>query len=135
MAIEKELLREVISLVLKINPCPADAQIHELACVLGIDKETLEAEMYEMLGESEGTLTDAHEVEINADSQEVLEEVGVDPDTIPSNDLASNDGDPTSEDTGMQQETNDDGPDVHDIGVGLNTDDILTDDGVFDLGV
>lgn len=40
----------IITLFLRFNPTPSDAQYHSLANALGVDKEELEAEAYEMLG-------------------------------------------------------------------------------------
>jgi hypothetical protein len=46
-----QILRALIELFLKVNPQPSDAQFHQLAGALGVDKEQLEAISYEMLGE------------------------------------------------------------------------------------
>lgn len=122
----QQQLRELITLFLELNPEPADAQVHSLAAALGMDKESLEAVMYEMLGEVTGSL-------IEADSQEILDG-DVDPDNMPIDDVALNDGDPTADDLGLQEETDSDGTDVHDVGVGMNgIDDVLSDDGVPDM--
>ena len=37
---------------LKLNPEPTDKQVHELADAVGVDKETLEALIYKMLGDA-----------------------------------------------------------------------------------
>lgn len=70
-----------------------------------------------------------------ADSQEVLDDPTVDPDDLNLSDVALNDGDPTDDDLGQQQETFDDGYTENDVGVGLtnNANDVLTDDGVPDI--
>lgn len=127
---DEETLREFITLYLQLNDEPADAQVHALAEAIGADKEALESLIYAMLGE---TLNDG--TNVYADSQDVLEDVDVDMDTIPTDDAAMNDGDNTNDDIGYQEETNDDGADVHDIGVGLTpTDGLdLTDDGALDM--
>lgn len=49
-----EQYSKLISLYLEINPEPSDAQFHALAEACGVDKETLEAVAYRMLGEHEG---------------------------------------------------------------------------------
>lgn len=45
------MIKQLVEYYLQINPNPSDAQVHNLADALGIDKETLESEMYEMLSE------------------------------------------------------------------------------------
>lgn len=74
---------------------------------------------------------------ILANTQDSLENPMADPDMMNLQDIANNDGDPTDDDLGLQQETSDDGADVEDKGVGLtNTpSDVLTDDGVPDYSV
>ncbi len=130
-------IRKLITLFLRLNPSPADAQVHALASALAMDKEELESIFYEMLGEADDVLVDASEV--YADSQEVLDDSSADPDQMTTDEVALNDGVPTNEDTGLQEETSDDGSDVQDVGVGLTTGDghILTDDGpqVDDYGI
>jgi hypothetical protein len=134
-------LEALIKLFLIINPEPADAQVHALASAIAVDKETLESLVYSMLGEvvnEEETLLDADEVSISgsvvcAADEDVLYDPNIDEDNIPLEDVALTDGDPTDDDLGMQQETSDDGPDVHDVGVGVTTpdsQDVLSDDGV-----
>lgn len=130
---DDKALRDLISLFLKLNATPSDAQFHALAEAVGVDKERLESISYEMLGEEEGALVESYEVEINADSQDVLDDVDIDPNTISLDDAALNDGAPTNQDLGFQDETHDDGADVEDIGVGFNSDDVLTDDGAVGL--
>jgi len=44
-------LAHMIELFLQVNPEPSDQQFHALAQALGVDKETLEAVAYEMLGD------------------------------------------------------------------------------------
>jgi hypothetical protein len=44
-------LHELIVLFLQVNPEPSDDQFHALAHALGVDKESLEACAYEMLGD------------------------------------------------------------------------------------
>lgn len=142
--VDKECMQELVTLFLKINPDPSDEQFHALACAVGVDHETLEACAYEMLGESD-VVVDAQEIdameidameidasELLADSQDILED-DISPDVMPLNDVATNDGDNTLDDSGMQEESNDDGADVHDVGVGMTStdgDDVLQDDGV-----
>ena len=72
---------------------------------------------------------------LKADSQEVLDDPTVDPDDLSLTDVALNDGDPTDDDLGQQEETLDDGYTENDVGVGLtnNANDVLTDDGVPDI--
>lgn len=72
---------------------------------------------------------------LHADSQEVLDDPMVDPDDLSLTDVALNDGDPTDDDLGQQQETLDDGYTENDVGVGLtnNANDVLTDDGIPDI--
>lgn len=128
----EECLRQLITLFLELNCEPSDAQVHALAEALGEDKETLEAQIYEMLGEELSDEDAEGEYEVHADSQDVLEGL-ISPDVLPLDDIALNDGDPTAEDTGFQQETTDDGADVHDMGVGMTSgdgEDVLQDDGV-----
>jgi hypothetical protein len=137
---DDQKLRELIILFLEINCEPADAQVHALASALGIDHESLEAVMYKMMGEAveeDDVLADVEDDEddilIEAADEDVLNEVAVDNDMLPLDDIPMNDGDNTNDDLGFQQETSDDGPDVHDIGVGMSSgdsSDVLTDDGV-----
>lgn len=47
----EQLCEQLIEIFLQINPNPSDKQFHALAESVGIDKETLEAVSYEMLGE------------------------------------------------------------------------------------
>lgn len=133
MSKDKECLQELVTLFLKINPEPADAQVHALASAVGVDKEELEAIMYSMLADSEDLLEDEADDGgfVAADSQEVLDG-DVSPDNMSLDNVALNDGDPTNDDDGFQQETDDDGPDMQDMGIGMSstdTDDVLSDDG------
>ena len=141
---DKEKYRNIITLFLQLNPTPADAQVHALAAALGVDKEELESVFYEMLAEKEkvvgfrveaatrlGILTLAEA----GDSQEVLDSPTLDPDNMSLDDVSMNDGDPTDDDLGMKAETDDDGTDEQDVGLGLTNDDILTDDGAPDLQI
>lgn len=48
---DQERLKQLIALFLETNPEPSDAQFHAFAASLGVDKETLEAVCYEMLGD------------------------------------------------------------------------------------
>jgi hypothetical protein len=48
---DENKLHELIVLFLQVNPEPSDDQFHALAHALGVDKETLEACSYEMLGD------------------------------------------------------------------------------------
>ena len=123
-------LRELIVLFLEVNPEPSDEQVHAMACAVGIDKETFEAEIYSMMGEI--VADDDHLVEVDAAEEEVVNDPLIDPDTMSNSDVAMNDGDPTNDDLGFQAETNDDGATADDEGVGMNNGDVdvLTDDGV-----
>ncbi|QRE00263.1 hypothetical protein [Burkholderia phage BCSR5] len=57
---EQEKLEQLVQLFLQINPKPSDQQFHALAESLAVDKETLEAISYQMLGEeiNEGGLVE-----------------------------------------------------------------------------
>jgi hypothetical protein len=72
-----------------------------------------------------------------ATAEEVLDNPMADPDDMTLQDVAMNDGDPTDDDLGDQEETLDDGFTEDDTGVGLvnNVSDVLTDDGVPDLSL
>ncbi len=74
---------------------------------------------------------------LHADDQDIINDPTVDPDEVPLSDVALNDGDPTDDDLGFQEETGDDGYTVHDVGVGtVNTgNDVLNDDGAPDLSL
>ncbi len=133
-----ENLRELICAFLKVNPEPSDAQFHSLAEAAGVDKEELESIAYEMLAEADELIDpEVDATEVLSDANLALEgEIG--PNNMPLTDLALNDGDPTADDQGMQEETDDDGADVHDLGVGLSvgdTPDVLQDDGVPNGGI
>lgn len=67
----------------------------------------------------------------------ILDDPTIDPDEQDLSDVALNDGDPTDDDLGNQEETLDDGYTEDDVGVGLtnNTSDVLTDDGAPDLSI
>lgn len=121
-------MRKLITMFLRLNPKPSDTQVHALAFALGVDKETLEARIYKMLGESD-EIKDPEQLE--ADSQDFLENE-VPSDATPMNEMALNDGLPSIEDTGFQEETHDDGLDEFDTGVGMTMGDgyeVLHDDG------
>lgn len=62
-----EQYSQLITLFLEINPKPSDAQFHALAEACGVDKETLEACAYQMLGEHEGA-----DVPIDADIADLI---------------------------------------------------------------
>jgi hypothetical protein len=129
-------LKQFIKLFLELNPEPADFQVHALAQALACDKEALESVFYAMLGQSEDLQEAAVEpTELLSDAQEVLDDVDINTEQVPLQDLALNDGLNTNEDTGFQQETNDDGADAYDVGVGLEGggSDVLTDDGAVDM--
>lgn len=117
-------LTNMIQTFLEINNAPSDAQVHALAEALGVDKETLEAQIYEMLGEV--VTEDDHLLE--AADESVLYDAELDPDNISIEDVSMSDGDPTDDDIGMQEELTDDGVDEEDEGLGLNQD-VLMDDG------
>lgn len=142
---DQQALEELITLFLQLNPEPSDAQFHALAEALGIDKETLEALSYKMLGEAEDLLEDevsaslVHRINANArlkaSAPEVLNDPRVDPDLLDLQNVARNDGDPTDDDLGVQEETHDDGYTEDDVGLGLtnNVQDVLSDDGIPDV--
>lgn len=85
------------------------------------------------LGASHRLLTMAGETE----AEDVLDNPTLDPDTLPLSDVALNDGDPTNDDLGDQEETMDDGFTAQDTGAGLvnNVSDVLTDDGIPDVSL
>lgn len=146
----QQALEELITLFLQLNPEPSDQQFHALAEALGVDKETLEAISFKMLGEAEDLLGEdltaslVHRINANArltivaSAPEVLNDPRVDPDDLNLQDVARNDGDPTDDDLGFQEETKDDGYTEDDVGLGLtnNVQDVLNDDGLLisDLG-
>lgn len=125
---DEQKLVALIEVFLEVNPEPSDKQFHMLAEAVSVDHEYLESIVYKLLGEvvEEDTL-------IEAADEDVVNDADIDPDMLPLDDVPMNDGDTTDDDLGFQEETNDDGPDVHDIGVGLSSgdsSDVLTDDGV-----
>lgn len=125
-------LRTLIEKFLELNPKPSDAQVHALADAVGVDHQTLEAKVYEMLGEVvtddlEEVPEDDHLLE--AADESVLYDVGIDPDNLSLEDISMTDGDPTGDDIGLQEELTDDGVDIEDEGLGINQD-VLTNDGV-----
>lgn len=129
---KNDVLRRIITLFLSLNCEPADAQVHALASALAVDKEYLESIMYEMLAEAQ-----QQNGEVLADSEEILEDK-YDPDITPADEVALNDGAPSNnDDTGYQEETTDDGVDDLDsgAGIGIDTSDVLTDDGVPNLEI
>lgn len=142
---QEQLVEELVTVFLKINSEPADAQVHALAEALGIDKETLEAKMYSMLSEDEDLLVDVDDddeisagFEIGADAEDVLDDPTANPDNQSLDEVSLNDGDPTDDDLGLQTETLDDGFDARDIGMGVTpteNQDALNDDGVPDISL
>lgn len=63
---DTEKLKQLITLFLESNPEPSDQQFHSFAESLGVDKETLEAVAYEMLGgeiQHEKDEGDTHQLE------------------------------------------------------------------------
>ena len=44
-------MKDLIKCFLSINGSPSDQQIHQLADAVGMDKETLESAIYEMLSD------------------------------------------------------------------------------------
>lgn len=143
-------LKQLITKFLELNPEPSDAQFHALAEACGVDKETLEAVAYKMLGrevndgESQDveSLVDVDEVEASlaiSDEADLSQDQKVqdgdyDETNVPADDLLTNDGELALDDpdTGFQEETNDDGFDASDEGIGIQDQDVLTDDGVPD---
>lgn len=76
---------DIITLFLKYNPDPSDAQIHNLADALGVDVEELEAVAYEMLS------TELHSVGILSDVQDAYEGL-VPEDEMDIKEVLTNDG-------------------------------------------
>ena len=70
------MIKQLVQIFLQINPEPSDDQVHNLAYALGIDKETLEAEMYEMLSDCVECTADricaAHRLLSASEFEEVL---------------------------------------------------------------
>ena len=134
----EELMREVITAFLSINPDPSDQQFHALAMACGTDHETLEACAYRYLAE----LKDGGEVYASeegdaigdeglSDAQDVLDGE-YDPNTTKTDDLLLNDGAPAGEDSTalLQDSTLNDGVSSGDTGAGLADQDILYSDGL-----
>jgi len=140
----EEQLQELIALFLKINPSPSDAQFHALASAIGIDHESLEAQAYAMLAESEEVLADA-EVDADgigggqgdeglSDAQRVLDG-DYDPNVTQTDDLLLNDGAPASDVSTqrLQDTTLNDGVSVGDTGSGIASQEMLYSDGLSPL--
>lgn len=134
----EELMRELITLFLEINPEPSDQQFHALAMACGIDHESLESVAYAMLGEAEHgeVLADAEEVDAVgdeglSDAQSVLDGE-YDPNVTKTDDLMLNDGLPAGEDSTalLQDSTLNDGVSSGDVGSGLADQSILYSDGL-----
>jgi hypothetical protein len=61
-----ECLSDLFRAFFKINKNPSDEQFHALANALGMDHETLEAKLYELVGESiNSESVDLHEVDLD----------------------------------------------------------------------
>lgn len=134
----EELLRELITLFLKINPDPSDAQFHALAGAIGIDHQELESISYSMLSEAEhgeevyaADEGDAVGEEDLSDAQDVLDGE-YDPNTTKTDDLMLNDGLPAGEDsTALLQDTAlNDGVSSGDTGAGIADQSLLYSDGL-----
>jgi hypothetical protein len=80
---KEQCLRELLTLFLQINCEPSDDQFHALAHALGVDKESLEATAYEMLGDEieheheEGDDQELHELVEGAPKKGVSQEKGI----------------------------------------------------------
>ncbi|MGD0511183.1 MAG: hypothetical protein ABSA33_05075 [Candidatus Micrarchaeaceae archaeon] len=134
----EQLMRELITLFLQINPEPSDQQFHALAMACGIDHETLEAVSYQMLGEeTQGEVyasdegDDAPGEEDLSDAQDVLDG-DYDPNVTKTDDLMLNDGLPAGEDSTalLQDSTLNDGVSSGDTGAGLADQSLLYSDGL-----
>jgi hypothetical protein len=140
---DKQALASLLELYLQLNPSPSDAQFHQLAGAIGVDKEELEAVAYQMLGEEiqheqgEGDDEQLERLEVEAagdlapsEAQDVLDG-DYDPQTTTSDDLALNDGAPagTSSQQGNQDATYNDGVTESDTGIDLDSgkDDMIAD--------
>lgn len=147
---DKQALAQLLELYLQLNPTPSDAQFHQLAGSIGVDKEELEAVAYQMLGEEvqhekgEGDIEQLENLEVEArrrkvkaagdlapsEAQDVLDG-DYDPQTTTSDDLALNDGAPagTSSQQGNQDATLNDGVAESDSGIDLDSgkDDTIAD--------
>lgn len=121
--------RQIIQCFLDLNPEPSDAQIHSFAAALGVDKEALEAQMYEMLSDCmdcrAGTVCVAHRLLALTEIEEVLQddydENAINVDLLPVNDGEKNPAH-TEE---MQELTDNDGSIVPSV-----TQELLLDDGL-----
>jgi hypothetical protein len=131
----EELLRELITLFLSINPDPSDAQFHALAGACGVDHSTLESISYQMLSEAENGgevyANDAPGEDELSDAQDVLDG-DYDPNTTKTDDLMLNDGLPAGEDsTALLQDTAlNDGVSTGDTGAGIADQSLLYSDGL-----
>ena len=136
----EQLMRELITLFLQINPEPSDQQFHALAMACGVDHATLEAVSYAMLseetqgevyasGDDEGD--DAPGEEDLSDAQDVLDG-DYDPNVTKTDDLMLNDGLPAGEDSTalLQDSTLNDGVSSGDTGAGLADQSLLYSDGL-----
>lgn len=138
---DTQSLRTLITTYLQLVPAPADFQVHALAEALACDKESLEALIYKMLGETTeiqeaDPAPDAAEMPVPVgaalDTNEVLQD-DFDPDVLPLTDVALNDGSRNDANPGYQEETLDDGLAPDDRGRGFDSIDsqnVLIDDGV-----
>jgi hypothetical protein len=107
-----------------------DSAIDRLGANIYADKE-LRASIFGINARARLTASE------DAGEPAILDDPTIDPDEQDLSDVALNDGDPTGDDLGMQEETLDDGYTEKDIGVGLtnNTSDVLNDDGAPDLSI
>ena len=113
-------LSSLITCFLKHNPSPSDAQVHALAAALNIDKETLEAQMYEMLSEYENENETEHtmaslriwassKIEALTEDEKVLDD-DYDPNLTNTDSLILNDGNTDPEESEeVQEDLYDDG--------------------------
>lgn len=94
----------IIQSFFAMNPSPADAQIHALAGALGVDKETLEAVIYQLYGQQNNggqAAEPAPEAQPQAEpqvpnhaatmSERILQD-NIDPEVAPTNQISINDG-------------------------------------------
>ena len=132
----EQQMREFVQCFLTLNPSPSDAQYHALAEAVGVDKETLEACAYQMLGEQVQEGVDvagedslAEPIGAYTQDEKVLQDQ-YDPNTTTTDAVPINDGGPGVAADGFHEETHDDGLGVEDQGLDLDVQDELYDDGV-----
>lgn len=123
-------IRQLIVLFLELNPKPADAQVHSLAAALGMDKETLESIIYQMLGEVVDESDLLIDEPVHADVTEVLDGE-YNEDSTPDDDLIVNDGEMENTDIKEEQDLlRDDGETAPSDNTILNDDGLVMDPSV-----